>query len=321
MSELLPERWRGLPTTRVPFGLRDGRLWYVHDVEPGIACRCVCPDPACGLPLVAKNIPSEGRRRAYHFVHATEPSGCTGRETALHLMAKQILAQPGQLTLPPWRSAAGTFGPYVCTVDGGEAERAVPYTDLRPDLRLSVRGPSGAPFELYVEIRVTHAVGDSKTAVLREAGTTAVEIDLSRITEPELVDARAFAELLRDKVGTKHWLALTNGPALSALLGREVFEVTSQETHQSEVKTANATWYYARQGVRVFHPEQSPRDTSIELHDSRNAAGERIDPYKIAVPYASGFYVSVPWTDFRDRYKTTLRSIAPWPEEPQVALF
>ena len=62
---------------RVPFGLREGRVWAPAEVASGLACNCICP--GCQAPLIAKAQTS--RRRRPPFAHLSE-SGCqTGRET------------------------------------------------------------------------------------------------------------------------------------------------------------------------------------------------------------------------------------------------
>ena len=83
---------------RVPFGLRDGRVWAPREVEPGLACRCVCP--ACQQPLVAKAIGSS--KRVPHFAHCGEVACETGAETGIHMRAKQVISDRMRVLLPAW---------------------------------------------------------------------------------------------------------------------------------------------------------------------------------------------------------------------------
>src|SRR3546814_13982116 len=72
---------------RVPFGFKDGRMWAPSQVSPGARCGCHCP--GCEAPLVAKAVHS--RRRRPHFAHLAGADCERGRETAIHMMAKQVL--------------------------------------------------------------------------------------------------------------------------------------------------------------------------------------------------------------------------------------
>src|SRR3546814_19310042 len=94
-SSAVPARRSGF---RVPFGLRDGRAWAPSEVARGKACGCVCP--GCGAALVAKAQTS--RRRRPHFAHLTDTGCQTGRETGIHLRAKQLIAERRQLRVPAW---------------------------------------------------------------------------------------------------------------------------------------------------------------------------------------------------------------------------
>src|SRR5690349_237693 len=63
------------------------------DVESGLACGCICP--GCEAPLIAK----KGDKVVWHFAH--EGAACdNGAETAIHRMAKQILAEERTVALP-----------------------------------------------------------------------------------------------------------------------------------------------------------------------------------------------------------------------------
>lgn len=58
-----------------------GELVHVDDAPNGKACGCVCPDPGCGQPLIARN---NGKKRIHHFAHI----GGTCVWSAEYLLAK-----------------------------------------------------------------------------------------------------------------------------------------------------------------------------------------------------------------------------------------
>jgi hypothetical protein len=80
---------------QIPFGLRDGQLCHIDEVERGLRCGCVCP--GCEAPLVARL----GAKNAHHFAHASG-AACEGAyESALHLAAKAVLQEEMHIVLPP----------------------------------------------------------------------------------------------------------------------------------------------------------------------------------------------------------------------------
>ena len=76
------------------FGLdQTGRMRAINEVEQGLTCNCACPGR--GIPLIAR----KGAVRVHHFAH--QGAHCTsGAQTALHRMARQIVADERQLVEP-----------------------------------------------------------------------------------------------------------------------------------------------------------------------------------------------------------------------------
>ena len=74
---------------------KEGRLVTVHEVEErGLACNCICP--ACGSKLQAH----KGNVKQPYFSHYRgDDCGC-GLETAVHLLAKEIIEKEKKVLLP-----------------------------------------------------------------------------------------------------------------------------------------------------------------------------------------------------------------------------
>lgn len=201
---------------RVPFGLRDGRVWAPREVEPGLACRCVCP--ACRQPLVAKAIDS--RKRVAHFAHHGEVACETGAETGIHMRAKQVICDHKRLMLPGWggdlleRPNPPTALDNLRRVHEGEhvdypggqtqledVQEEYTMDGFKPD----VYATDGLG-ELLIEIRYSHAVDEAKAARVREGGYRMVEIDLSGMDRDTPHDPDAFDRLVLDEPANRTWI-------------------------------------------------------------------------------------------------------------------
>lgn len=220
---------------RVPFGVRDGRAWAPSEVEPGKRCGCSCP--GCGQPLVAKALGS--RRKRPHFAHLVASECSTGRETGIHLRAKQVIAERAQLLLPAWegdlidmpnplrlRDEAGEwhegmrvdFPAVIVGLRDVVTERRI--DGYQPDL--TARDDVG---ELLIEVRVTHAVDDSKAEWVRAQGRRMIEIDLSQMDRDTPHDPAAFEHEVLFEVLNRSWISCPEavsawGAAKSELEGR-----------------------------------------------------------------------------------------------------
>ena len=168
----------------IPFAIRlaDRRMVAVDDVDRGLACGCVCP--GCQAVLVAV----KGEVRIHHFRHHVEAGGCDGgRETALHLFAKQIICDSLELSLPhdlgPMRSAAQEIW-----LDG-----------IRPDVLACYDADTVA-----IEVYVTHRTGVDKIELLHAREQTALEIDLSYHRDMMLGESQLRQAVLR--TAPRRWL-------------------------------------------------------------------------------------------------------------------
>lgn len=174
---------------RLPFGLRDGRIWAPLEVENGEACGCVCP--TCKKPVAAKH--GRGKRRP-HFSHRSNVE-CSGNlESATYKRAKQLISDNLVVLLPAWNGQFGLPNPPVAQTATGRwikgekvtvSAQLVDLRDVREEpnfegFRPDIIAKDGEG-ELLIEIRVSHAVDAIKAALVRQAGHRMIEIDLSRV--------------------------------------------------------------------------------------------------------------------------------------------
>lgn len=192
----------------IPFGLKDGRMVHVEEVEPGKDCGCVCVE--CGGTLVASNkLP---REVAMYFRHDSGAECAGGYETAIHRAAKEVLLRLRRVSLPGRRERL-----QVAARDGKEFARVVEIKPravaaeeafeelwqdgMRPDVVYQVGGRT-----LYLEILVSHAVDLAKQAEIRGRKIAALEIDLSDLSPSDLKDMARFEKRVCESFSSRDWL-------------------------------------------------------------------------------------------------------------------
>ena len=160
------------------YGVIDGDIVHISEVNSGILQNCLCPK--CGSILIAK----KGDIRKHHFAHYNYENCQGAQETALHLLAKEILYQEKCVYLP---------------YSGDTQDVDIKSFD---DVSLEVR-EFGLVFDalgcvendkLAIEIKVTHAIDDRKRQVVTDYKIQMIEIDLSDYlkgenNKSEIVDA------------------------------------------------------------------------------------------------------------------------------------
>lgn len=162
------------------YGLRDGTLLHVTEVERGLACNLTCY--FCGDTLVARR----GNVRVPHLAHHSLECNWSP-ESLLHRLAKEIFV-PGVTFLQPDARVAvkardlenrqfvaeeKVLEQDALTVQGVSIERSL--EGFRPDV-LVVSNDQG---QVAIEIAVTHVVDKVKRAKVRRAGVPTVEIRLT----------------------------------------------------------------------------------------------------------------------------------------------
>ncbi|MEZ6152349.1 MAG: hypothetical protein R3C09_19790 [Pirellulaceae bacterium] len=185
-----------------PYGLRQGVIVTAEMVERGLACGCTCPD--CGEQLIANH--GSGVKQPY-FSHESGSECTAAYETALHILAKEVLAEKRRILLPPLDATVDQR----LVVDAKQKvqllkSRFVPVpidvSDLAIPTKTIVRSGHYQKFDsvdtevhlkevipdvvmhvgsriLLVEIYVTHAVTDAKRRWLEKNALPMVEFDFS----------------------------------------------------------------------------------------------------------------------------------------------
>jgi len=179
---------------KLPFGLKNGQIVEINEVEKGLACNCICP--SCGSPLIAR----KGQKKIHHFAHYK--ADCKAAlETAIHLAAKKILLEEKRILVPPM--VLKTYhSEKVIRKEGfiyfNEIKTEKKINNLRPDL-IARYGKN----ELIIEIAVTHFVDEEKIQQIKNSGITALEIDLSKLKRINFNDLR---KILIKNINLKTWI-------------------------------------------------------------------------------------------------------------------
>lgn len=182
-------------SSNIPFGLKNGILYEVSQVERGKACNCICP--SCKKPLIAK----KGDERKKHFTHDSNHSCETGKETAIHLAAKQIISETKMVYLPSIE-IDGSLKKYgIVTFDKIILEKAIPNLKEQmiviPDITATINRENDA-VNLYIEIAVTHFSEEKKIDILKSNKFSAIEIDLSPLYNNDYVDFEVIKNIIKN---------------------------------------------------------------------------------------------------------------------------
>ncbi len=151
------------------FALQNNRLVSIEQVASGLECNCICP--CCGGTLIAR----KGNSRKHHFAHYNVEDCKHGAESALHIMAKKIVAETKEVCVPNIPKSVYEIQTQkrYCKFDKSYIEYQL-SPHIRSDVLLERDGRI-----LNVEIKVSHSVDDFKKIHLFNEDIPTIEIDLS----------------------------------------------------------------------------------------------------------------------------------------------
>lgn len=300
----------------VPFGMRDGRPVFVSDVALGLDCGCTCPE--CGEPLIARNRDFPGRRRARHFQHARASSCPGGIETAIHLMAKEVLATSDAVLLPRWASGDVVIEPESLAIVSARLE--VPLIDgaARPDVLLRGMAAEIEFDVLCVEVRVHHAVDAPKRDLLATNGLDTMELDLSGLTYDAVADPVAFRYEVLENPANRHWVHLSRAAFVAQRADQALIEVEDSTVSERVIITREGRPFTIREQWAFLVKPGSRNRVRIQIPDA--TVGEDAQPYSRGMHTISGRSITVDqWGRLRLRYKMYLDQIQMNPTEPRAA--
>ena len=183
---------------KLKYGVRNGKLIHISQVDSGLACSCYCS--SCSDVLVAK----KGQKREMHFAHKSGNTCLFSAETALHFAAKEILCNHKEIRLPPvWiESNTNRRGYQIAEeksflIDSLKIEQGI--DGLIPDLTANISG-----HELFIEIFVTHRIDDIKKKKIEKLGRSTIEIDLSKAQRD--MSFESLTDLIVNSVDNKQWI-------------------------------------------------------------------------------------------------------------------
>lgn len=239
------------------FGNKDGTVVHINDVSSGLSCCCVCPH--CKSSLIAR----KGTKNIYHFAHVASDVDCGyGDQTALHLLAKEILLHERYIILPQLNvsafafdvngkkhTASKTISPYRLEIDHVEDECVL--DGIVPDIIIR----SGDK-ELLVEIAVTHFVNDRKKNWLEQRDKASIQIDLSRHYQLSGQDSEWDYNKIRgvivDSVFEKLWIS---NPKIAALYKMLLAQAQAEADKVELIPTMQPHYSLSMPSKQLEHPQ------------------------------------------------------------------
>lgn len=134
------------------------KIVYIRNAKNGLSCNCRCV--ACGERLEA----IQGKVRQWHYRHNTNINCNGGQETAIHKLAKQIIAENSSIHIPN----------ELFQYSDARLEKGL--FDIVPDVTVK-----GNECDVYFEVVVTNPVEATKELFYKNGQHKSVEITLKGI--------------------------------------------------------------------------------------------------------------------------------------------
>lgn len=206
---------------KLVFALKDNKIAHISEIdssERGLDCNCICPN--CKGELQAK---IGYGKKAPHFAHnGSECDLDIAGQTALHILAKEILEAKKEIVLPAYKInikeedlELATKGYHQFEIEKVEKEllffneRRIKFKNIYlekrvdsiiPDIIIEINGK-----QLIVEIAVTHFVDEEKAKEIEKMNISAIEIDLSHLKNEEL-QRENIEDIIINMTTNKKWI-------------------------------------------------------------------------------------------------------------------
>ena len=190
---------------KLTYGLdENGTLIHVDDADHGKDCNCVCPK--CGAQLVAK----QGGKNQWHFSHYKAEDCQGGRMTALHMLAQQIIQEEKKIR-KPWFKDYYEDRSKEIYFESVLLEQRFKTTEInrRPDC-VGIIKNGDKQYEVWIEVKVKHAIDDDKRNDIIRLDAICMEIDISGLLTERYTE-NSVRKALFDVYDNKEWI---NYPAL-----------------------------------------------------------------------------------------------------------
>ena len=203
---------------------QDGRLVHVDDVLNGLACDCTCPE--CRALLIAR----KGEKNQHHFAHANGADCEDARMTALHKLAQQIIQEEKKIRTPWFKDYCEDKSKEIY-FESVSLEQRFKTTEInrRPDC-VGIIKNGDKQYEVWIEVKVKHAIDEEKKKDIECLGAICMEVDLSSLLKVQYTE-RSIQKALFDVYDNKEWI---NYPAL-----KKKNEVERKKQEEEEYKTVS----------------------------------------------------------------------------------
>ena len=191
-----------MDSIKQPYGIRNGKLVSIEQVESGLNCNCFCP--ACNNRLIAR----KGLEKQHHFAHYNSDDCGKGIETIIHQLSKEILSKSKTFRTPALKlrnSDIILIEETDIQIDNVRLEYRL--ENIIPDIIIESKGK-----ELLIEITVTHKLCFPKTGIIEDKGFATIEIFAQDIFDKLYKDgdfffeSNVFQKELVSGTRYKHWI-------------------------------------------------------------------------------------------------------------------
>lgn len=221
------------------YGLRDNILTHISKVERGFKCNCICS--FCKEELNAK----QGGKNKHHFAHKSGADCPNAYESALHLLAKEVLLKSKRIYLPYFPIEETDYFEILpfnletqrLTVLANEVilEENINENGIRvkPDAIIKV-----GDREIFIEFANTHFVDYDKRYKLETLKKECIEIDIRGLE----LNSRSLESYLSNYNESSYWI--------NNIESKKEFE-EKYNSYKSEFRTAIGNYILQYPNLRL----------------------------------------------------------------------
>lgn len=268
------------------YGLSDSKLKHISEVANGLACNCICPN--CKHPLVAKNNPLN--IKAGHFAHYSIQE-CEGAiETALHILAKEILLNTKKLKTPNYHY---DYNPSNIN-SIFKKSREITFDKVFLEKPINIDGEKVIPDaiceinnrQIYIEFAFSHFIDETKRAKLKKSDTACIEINLKE----QLLDEEFLKRFFISDSPDKYWIT-------NSYLDQKYLEAKNKKIENDKKISEDYEKWYKNNNESIIKQQLANEKWELE-NNLKKKKYQNKKPFKLRVSDLNGKVTNCPLKKF-----------------------